>query len=148
MGPLRCISSVLLLFVFFTLLSGKMLSAQDFSIIVLPDTQNEAQFDPQVLSSQTQWIAANAASRNIQMVLGVGDIVNNASDNAQQQNADASFRVLDNANIPYMLAIGNHDYDNAAPKSRGVVGMLWSTVPKVRSGRRTFRPRSRRPAKA
>ena len=122
MGPLRCISSVLLLFVFFTLLSGKMLSAQDFSIIVLPDTQNEAQFDPQVLSSQTQWIAANAASRNIQMVLGVGDIVNNASDNAQQQNADASFRVLDNANIPYMLAIGNHDYDNAAPKSRGVVG--------------------------
>ena len=28
---------------------------------------------------------------------------------------------------------------------RGVVGMLWSAVAMVRSGRRTFRPRSRKP---
>ena len=31
---------------------------------------------------------------------------------------------------------------------RGVVGMLWSTVAIVRSGRRTFNPRCRRPANA
>ena len=31
---------------------------------------------------------------------------------------------------------------------RGVVGTLWSSVANVRSGRRTFRPCSRRPSKA
>ena len=95
---------------------------QDFSIIILPDTQNEAQFFPQVMNAQTQWIAANAQARNIQMVLGVGDIVNDGASTAQQQNADAAIRVLDNASIPYLLAIGNHDYDAANPKSRVVTG--------------------------
>src|SRR5262249_32424331 len=96
---------------------------QDFSIVVLPDTQNEAQFFPQVMNSQTKWIVDNAQARNIQMVLGVGDIVNDGADNAQQQNADAAIRLLDNAGIPYMLAIGNHDYNGFNPKvSRDATG--------------------------
>jgi len=96
--------------------------AQDFSIVVLPDTQNEAQFAPGMMNSQTTWVANNATARNIQMVLGVGDIVNDGAIDAQQQNADAAIRILDNAGIPYQLAIGNHDYDGANPKSRSVVG--------------------------
>lgn len=96
---------------------------QDFSIVVLPDTQNEAQFFPSVLDSQTSWIVNNQNALNIQMVLGVGDIVNDGADSTQQANADAAVRLLDNAGVPYMLAIGNHDYDGAAPKSgRSVVG--------------------------
>src|SRR5215467_6169280 len=96
---------------------------QDFSIVMLPDTQNEAQFFPQVMNSQTKWIVDNAQARNIQMVLGVGDIVNDGADNAQQQNADAAIRLLDNAGIPYLLAIGNHDYNGFNPKvSRNVTG--------------------------
>src|SRR6185437_4928011 len=96
---------------------------QDFTIIVLPDTQNEAQFFPSVLDSQTSWIVNNQKALNIQMVLGVGDIVNDGADPAQQANADAAVRLLDNAGVPYMLAIGNHDYDGANPKaSRSVTG--------------------------
>jgi hypothetical protein len=120
MPPLRrWFSLALLLFCVF--LSSPAFG-QDFSIIVLPDTQNEAQFFPQVMNAQTKWIVANAQARNIQMVLGVGDIVNDGASTAQQQNADAAIRVLDNASIPYMLAIGNHDYDGANPKSRSVTG--------------------------
>ena len=81
---------------------------QDFSIVVLPDTQNEAQFYPSVLDSQTSWIVNNQKALNIQMVLGVGDIVNDGADSTQQANADAAMRLLDNAGVPYMLAIGNH----------------------------------------
>src|SRR6185437_11437768 len=96
---------------------------QDFTIIVLPDTENEAQFFPSVLDSQTSWIVNNQKALNIQMVLGVGDIVNDGADPAQQANADAAVRLLDNAGVPYMLAIGNHDYDGANPKSsRSVIG--------------------------
>ena len=95
----------------------------DFSIIVLPDTQNEAQFFPQVLNNEIQWIVTNRAAMNIQAVLGEGDIVNDGASTAQQQNADAAFRLLDSAGIPYLLAIGNHDYDGANPKGgRPVTG--------------------------
>ena len=91
--------------------------------MVLPDTQNEAQFFPQVLNNQIQWIVTNHTAMNIQAVLGEGDIVNDGASTAQQQNADAAFRLLDSAGIPYLLAIGNHDYDGANPKAgRPVTG--------------------------
>ena len=93
--------------------SSQQVTAPDFSIILLPDTQNEAQYYPQVLNSQTQWIAANQANLNIQAVLGLGDIVNDGAELDEQQNADAAIKILDNAGVPYFLAIGNHDYDAA-----------------------------------
>ncbi|HKU28301.1 MAG TPA: carboxypeptidase regulatory-like domain-containing protein [Candidatus Sulfotelmatobacter sp.] len=86
-------------------------SSSDFSFVLLPDTQNEAQYFPNVLSSQTQWIVNNRSQLNIQAVLGLGDIVNDGADPAQQTNADTAIRQLDNAGIPYFLGIGNHDYD-------------------------------------
>lgn len=117
----RLCLSLILFFAIFSVLCPRALG-QDFSIVVLPDTQNEAQFFPQVMNNQTTWVVNNAQARNIQMVLGVGDIVNDGASDAQQQNANAAIRILDNAGIPYQLAIGNHDYDGANPKSRSVVG--------------------------
>jgi carboxypeptidase family protein/calcineurin-like phosphoesterase family protein len=87
--------------------------SQDFTIVLFPDTQNEAQYYPQVLASQTKWAVANRSALNIQMVLGLGDIVNDGASTVQQQNADAAVKALDNAKMPYLLGIGNHDYDNA-----------------------------------
>jgi hypothetical protein len=117
--------SSLALFTFVALLLGlrSQASAQgDFTIVALPDTQNEAQFYPAVLNSQTQWIVNNQQSLNIQAVLGLGDIVNNGSDDTQQTNADAAYRMLDTAGIPYFAAIGNHDYDNVMPSTRATTG--------------------------
>jgi hypothetical protein len=93
----------------------------DFTIVALPDTQNEAQFFPATLNAELQWIVDHASDQNIQMVLGEGDIVNNTSDIIELQNADASFRLLDNAGVPYLLAIGNHDYEGANPKGSRTV---------------------------
>lgn len=138
----RFSSSLVSFCVFFALCS--FASGQDFSIVVLPDTQNEAQFFPQVMNSQTTWIENNADALNIQMVLGVGDIVNDGAVDAQQQNADAAIRVLDNAGIPYQLAIGNHDYDNADPKAGvwldSTNGLARRAMPAKRITRGVFLP--------
>ena len=92
---------------------SQQVTAPDFTFILFPDTQNEAQYFPQVMASQTKWVANNRTNLNIQAVLGLGDIVNDGASTAQQQNADAAIKVLDNAGVPYLLSIGNHDYDGA-----------------------------------
>ncbi len=43
----------------------------DFSIIVLPDTQNEVQNHPNVFMSQINWIVKNQKNLNIQAVVHV-----------------------------------------------------------------------------
>jgi len=104
-----------------------MASAQvnppDFTVVVLPDPQNETQYFPQVLNSQTKWIVNNQKALNIQMVLTEGDNINDGASTAQLQNLDAAFRLLENAGVPYLLAIGNHDYNGFNPKaSRNLTG--------------------------
>ncbi|HLK07857.1 MAG TPA: metallophosphoesterase, partial [Candidatus Angelobacter sp.] len=104
-----------------------MASAQvnppDFTVVVFPDPQNETQYFPQVLNSQTQWIVNNRQALNIQMVMTEGDNVNDGASTAQLQNLDAAFRLLDNAGIPYLLGVGNHDYNGFTPKiSRNLSG--------------------------
>jgi len=109
---------ILVVLIAFTIACRAQSSSGEFTVVTLPDTQNYSQYYPQILTSQTQWIAANAKALNIQFVLGLGDIVNNGSDTTQYANADASYRVLDNAKIPYLAAIGNHDYKSATPMTR------------------------------
>src|SRR5512140_155773 len=98
-------------------LASAQVNPPDFTVVVLPDPQNETQYLPQVLNSQTQWIVNNRQALNIQMVLTEGDNINDGASTAQLQNLDAAFRLLDNAGIPYLLAIGNHDYNGFNPKA-------------------------------
>jgi hypothetical protein len=93
-------------------------TAGDFTVVVLPDTQFYSQNYPQIFDSQTQWIANNAAAQNIQLVIGVGDIVNVGTSATQWANATHSASILDQAHVPYAFAIGNHDYDTLPPTSR------------------------------
>ncbi len=90
----------------------------DFSVVVLPDTQFYSQSYPEAFNAQTQWIVNNSANYNIQFVLGEGDVVDVAEQPVQWQNADAAIRLLDNANIPYVLTLGNHDYADENPSDR------------------------------
>jgi hypothetical protein len=93
------------------------LPGQEFTVIALPDTQIMSRDYPQIFAAQTKWIADNTESMNIRMVLGLGDIVDDAESIAQWQNADAAIRNLD-GKVPYALALGNHDYNNESPSSR------------------------------
>ena len=93
-------------------------TAPGFTIVVLPDTQYYSESYPNILKSQMQWIVANASALNVRAVLGLGDIVNNGSSSTEWTTADAAYKMLDSAHIPYFAAIGNHDYDNNNPPGR------------------------------
>jgi hypothetical protein len=82
---------------------------EDFTLVLLPDTQNESQYAPQMYNSQTQWIVNNKITRNIVFVTHVGDIVNNANSTSEYDNADAAMDKLDAGNVNYSVGPGNHD---------------------------------------
>lgn len=117
----RRINQTLLLAAFLAIgySSLAQVTAPDFSVVVLPDTQYYSESYPAIFMGQTQWIVNNTANYNIQFVLGEGDIVNVADQPVQWQNADAAVKLLDGANMPYVLPVGNHDYDDGSPTARG-----------------------------
>ncbi|MEJ5200980.1 MAG: DNRLRE domain-containing protein [Anaerolineales bacterium] len=85
------------------------ITGEDFTLVVIPDTQNMSQSYPAVFTSMTQWIVDNKTSSNIVFVTHVGDIVNTSTSTTQWQNADAAMDLLDAASIPYSVGPGNHD---------------------------------------
>jgi predicted MPP superfamily phosphohydrolase len=91
--------------------------ADEFTIVALPDTQFYSSLYPQIFAAQTQWIANHVQDQNIKLVVGLGDIVDGGGVATQWQNADAAVRLLD-GHVPYMMAIGNHDYDQNNPAGR------------------------------
>jgi 3',5'-cyclic AMP phosphodiesterase CpdA len=96
--------------------SGTQLEAEaptgvPWTLIALPDTQYYSSTYPQIFDAQTQWIVDNKTERNILYVVHEGDIVDNDVDN-QWTNASHSMHLLD-LNVPYVLAMGNHDYPGA-----------------------------------
>ena len=115
----RLVSATGLALLLVSSLSFAQTEPGDFTVVVLPDTQYYSASHPQIFNSQTQWIAANRDALNIQLVIGVGDIVDGPMQVSQWQNADAAVRYIDGV-VPYVLAIGNHDYDNVNPGARQV----------------------------
>lgn len=106
-------------------ISGMWLLAQaapaDFSVVMLPDTQFYSETYPATFSQQTQWVVNHRTAWNIRFVIGEGDIVNTPGNSYEWVNADAAIKILDKAGIPYVLAVGNHDYDGVKPTTRSTV---------------------------
>jgi hypothetical protein len=82
--------------------------AEEFTVIVLPDTQNYAALYPEIFDAQTRWIANNVDDLNIAFVTHEGDVVDDARDRAQWENADRSLSRLDGV-VPYGLLPGDGD---------------------------------------
>jgi hypothetical protein len=78
-----------------------------WTLVLLPDIQNYTSSYPEVLNSQTRWIAENREKRNIGFVLQEGDMTNNNAP-AEWERARDGFKLLDG--VPYAIATGNHDY--------------------------------------
>ncbi|MGI6543394.1 MAG: metallophosphoesterase [Limnochordia bacterium] len=78
-----------------------------FTIAVLPDTQAYARYYPEVLTRQTEWLAANAQELGLGLVLHLGDVTDRNTA-AEWANVSHAFSLLDDV-VPYVLAIGNHD---------------------------------------
>ncbi|HEU5404380.1 MAG TPA: carboxypeptidase regulatory-like domain-containing protein [Terriglobales bacterium] len=108
---------IALCFFLFTSVAAFAQSPVEFTIAALPDTQFYSKSYPQIFTAETQWIANHAQQMNIQLVVGLGDIVDGGGEGYQWQNADLAYRILD-GKVPYLAAIGNHDYDQNNPSGR------------------------------
>ncbi|MCS5720186.1 metallophosphoesterase [Herbiconiux sp. CPCC 205763] len=89
-----------------------------FTLAVLPDTQfysrySADQFQPRYgkdpYQVQTEWLAENRDALNIPFVTQLGDIVDQSGQEREWVAADNAMRTLDDADVPYSTAPGNHD---------------------------------------
>ena len=92
----------------------KVAGAEDFTIVVLPDTQKYAESYPDIFTSQTQWIIDNKDALNIVFVTHEGDIVQTWNSTTQWDRANTSMSLLDGI-VPYGLAPGDHDHYGEDP---------------------------------
>jgi len=82
--------------------------ANDFTVVLLPDTQNYAEKFPETYLEQTAWISSRAQGDNIRFVIHLGDIVQTAEKVKEWQVADRAQKQLEGV-VPYSLTVGNHD---------------------------------------
>jgi hypothetical protein len=100
--------------------------SDSFSIVSMPDTQAEVNRDVKegasprgLVDKDMRWIVNNRNDRNIQVVVGPGDLThaaaigNNESVNKKIRklwaSISGSYKILDDAGIPYSITNGNHD---------------------------------------
>jgi len=86
---------------------GEAVAPGGWSIVVLPDTQYYARSYPESFAAQTAWIRDQADALDLQFVLHAGDITDDNSP-PQWQVARDAFDTIE-GEVPYVLAIGNHD---------------------------------------
>ncbi|RYD70420.1 MAG: metallophosphoesterase, partial [Sphingobacteriales bacterium] len=91
-------------------------SNTSFVIPIFPDTQEAVTGKMAMFVSQCDWIANKRDSLNIPLALHVGDLVN-FDTIPQYQNASNIMKRLDDRNVPYVIAIGNHDTGAVLPNS-------------------------------
>ena len=97
---------------FQSLINLSFLNNDDFfSIILLPDTQNYTSRYPEMIYKQMDWIVENKSPLNIQYVIQLGDLTNNNKEYAWQI-ASKSFKMLEDAGIPYSIVYGDNDMKN------------------------------------
>lgn len=112
----------LLLILISPVMTASSLAAEDFTIIVLPDTQfyscgPDCDSDPDIFKAQIKWIVDKKDPLNIVYVVHEGDIVENAGNKREWENASAAMSLLEDPvttglkdGIPYGVVPGNHDY--------------------------------------
>ena len=84
-------------------------AGEDFTVVVLPDTQFYSEGYPAIFDNQTSWIVEEAENLNILFVTHEGDIINQAGVLAQWQNANGSLSKL-NDQVSWAVLPGNHDF--------------------------------------
>lgn len=137
-----------------------------YRIVVVPDTQRYTidriyASDPrkegdtreklnvaernQIFEQMMQWVADNRDGLNIKLLLHVGDLVEKANNKSQYAMIEKGIAKLD-GEVPYVLAVGNHDSEKLASeffpvsrnplnvkmlggqRTRGNIGDLYATL--------------------
>ena len=107
----------IIIFTFLTLINFSFSDNDDyFSIIILPDTQYYTSRFPDFIYHQMDWIVQNRDLLNIQYVVHMGDITDNNKESAWEV-ASSSYKILEEAGIPYSVVCGDNDIKNPQKNS-------------------------------
>jgi hypothetical protein len=109
----------------------------DFTIILFPDIQTMVESYPSIWMTMPKWVSENKTKLNIKAVIGLGDNVNVCNDK-QMVIARNGWNIIDNTGLPYIICIGNHDYDFCTD-GWGRVGSKASTLFNKYFGINTFK---------
>lgn len=90
----------------------------EFTIVHIGDQQVATDFIYGLYPKMTEWLAANKERLNIKAVINTGDLVNNEETQSQWNDATNGTNKLLDAKIPYIFAIGNHEYPASGTKQR------------------------------
>lgn len=88
----------------------------EFMIAMIPDTQNLVKTYPTYFVSQCNYTAQHAAALGIRILLQVGDLVDDVDAAGEWTNFNSGWAEIESENLPYLIGIGNHDYDTYATR--------------------------------
>ncbi|WP_244928221.1 Ig-like domain repeat protein [Nocardioides sp. W7] len=88
----------------------------------MTDTQKLAESDPETFDKEAQWIVDQRESENLAYMFLTGDIVDDVDQEFQWVNASESLQILDDADVPYGLVPGNHDFESGYSHYRKYFG--------------------------
>ena len=81
-----------------------------FSFAVIPDTQNETYSGDVRMQKRVEWLLAHRGELDLEWVLHSGDVHNwDTADHSQFAAMSEWLRPLQEAGLPTVLAVGNHD---------------------------------------
>lgn len=87
-----------------------------FTLVAVPDTQRETNYYPARFTNRLEWLAANKDRLDLRFVMQVGDLVDwDTPDHIQYVRASEGMKLLENAGLPYAIAVGNHDTGVVCP---------------------------------
>ncbi len=87
-------------------------AASPFTIVGIPDIENETQNYPAMLQSQVDWIVNNRASQNIAFVAQQGDLTSIPTTEQFSTAAGKLFQLnTSTPGLPWGVLPGNHDFD-------------------------------------
>lgn len=106
----------------------------EFTIAVMPDTQTWTGTTDPRFAQATSWLVQQKKSQDLKMVLHTGDIVNwGWLAPSQYTVATDAMKNLEDASIPYLTTVGNHDTravgHDGIPGSRGYGGSAYVNNP-------------------
>lgn len=84
----------------------------DWAMDHVPDTQLYAQATPDLMVDQFEYVADMAEERKTILALQAGDLVNRPylSQEYQYEDVEPAVQAWEDADLPYMVSWGNHDY--------------------------------------
>lgn len=88
----------------------------EFTIIFLPDTQTIIKNYAGQVPDIFDWIIANAERLNIKAVVSLGDIIEYGTKEEDFVTLSAQYKRLQEAGIPAVATIGDHDYNSFATR--------------------------------